>query len=119
MYQAVLNEFRERWRDADHDVGKDDVVRWANDANLTPSKIFDELAVELASDFFVGFLGWPFCDGVTNALFDALLQFKEEECPWPNTFFEFYLAFDHSEIEGPQDRELIRSFLGQHKTLFG
>ena len=112
MYQSVLNELRERWRDGDHYVDEKDVVRWANEAKLTPSEFLDKLAVELASDFFVGFLGWEFCDGVANALFPTAMTLSE-------TFFEFYLAFDHSEIEGPRDRELIRSFLGQHKTLTG
>lgn len=119
MYQSVLNELRERRRVANYYVSKEDVVRWASEANLTPSQVFDELAVELASDFFVGFLAYEFCDGVANDLFHALLQFPEEDCPWPNRFFEFYLAFDRSEMEGQQDRELIRSFLSQHKALTG
>lgn len=118
MYQSVLNELRVRWREAYHYIGQGDIIRWSTEANLPPTKLLDELAVELASDFFVGFLGWEFCDGVANALFGALLEFQED-FEWPNTFFQFYCAFDTSETEGPRDRELIRSFLKQHKTLTG
>jgi hypothetical protein len=118
MYQSVLNELRVRWREGQHHIGQDDITRWSAEAKLSPSKFFDELAVELASDFFVGFLGWEFCDGVANSLFGALLEFQEG-FEWPDTFDEFYCAFDNSEWEGPRDRELIRSFLEKHKTLRG
>ena len=118
MYQSVLNELRVRWRDGHHYIDKDDITRWSTEASILPPNLFDKLAVELASDFFVGFLGWEFCDGVANALHQALLEFPEG-CEWPDTFFEFYCAFDHSEMEGPRDRELIRDFLKQHRTLHG
>ena len=118
MYRSVLNELRLRWREADHYIGQDDITRWSIEAKLPPTKFFDELAVELASDFFAGFLGWEFCDVVANALFRALVEFGDG-CEGPDTSFEFYWAFDHSEMEGPRDHELIRNFLEQHKTLTG
>lgn len=118
MYQSVLTELLIRWREGNYHISPDDITRWATEAKLRPTNFFDKLAVELACDFFVGLLGWEFCDGVANALFGALLEFGEG-FEWPDTFFEFYCAFDHSEMEGPRDRELIRSFLKQHGTLIG
>tara|TARA_R110000796_G_scaffold14011_19_gene45677 strand:- start:27866 stop:28105 length:240 start_codon:yes stop_codon:yes gene_type:complete len=79
------------------------------------------LAVELSCDFFVGFLGWDFADGIANALNGALLELagSDNELVWPDAFFEFYCAFDHSEMEGPRGREIIRDFLQKHTTLTG
>tara|TARA_B100000678_G_scaffold220654_1_gene187978 strand:+ start:57 stop:422 length:366 start_codon:yes stop_codon:yes gene_type:complete len=121
MYATALDELRSRWREGHYYVGSDDIVAWSEKAGLPMPKVFDELAVELSSDFWVGFLGWEFVDGVANALHSALLEFvtSDENFKWPDTFEEFYLAFDHSEMEGPRDRELIRAFLSKHKTLTG
>lgn len=121
MYETALAELRARWRDGNHYVGRDDISRWSEQSGLSPSSIFDRLAVELASDFWVGFLGWEFADGAANALHGALLEFatSTDDFRWPKNFEEFYLSFDHSEMNGPRDRELIREFLQKHKTLMG
>ena len=121
MYATILEELRIRWRDGHQYVGKDDLAVWSEKAGLEASKLFDRLAIELSSDFWVGFLGWEFVDGVANALHGALLEYvtTDENFEWPGVFEEFYLAFDHGEMEGPRDRELIRAFLSKHKTLAG
>jgi len=121
MYETALAELRLLWRDGNHYVGRDDISRWSEDSGLSPSSIFDRFAVELASDFWVGFLGWEFADGAANALHGALLKFatSTEDFRWPESFEEFYLLFDHSEMNGPRDRQLIREFLQKHKALLG
>jgi hypothetical protein len=118
MYESILAELRKRWRDGNYHIGREDIGRWSGGDELGATKVFDFLAVELASDFYTGFLGWEFTDGVANALWWALLEISEN-IEWPDTFNEFYLAFDHSERHGPMDRELIRPFLQTHKTLTG
>lgn len=119
MYETALAELRARWRDGNPHVGKDDIYRWSELSGLSGTQVLDRLAIELSSDFFVGFLGWDFADGVANALNDALMELmaSDQDFVWPDTFFEFYCAFDHSEMEGPRDRELIREFLQKHRTL--
>jgi len=119
MYETALDQLRLRWREGNHYIGKDDVAAWSKNAELSATKVFDQLAIELSSDFWVGFLGWDFVDGVANALYGALLEFvgAEADFKWPDAFDEFYQAFDHSEIQGPRDRELIRTFLSKHKNL--
>lgn len=118
MYESTLAELRARWRDGNRYIGPDDITRWSEVDGLSVTKAFDLLAVELASDFFTGFLGWEFADGVANALYGALLE-NGERIEWPDTFFEFYCAFDHSERHGPTDRELIRPFLRKYRSLNG
>lgn len=118
MYETALAEMWARWRKGTFYVGKDDIVRWSETSGLSASKVFHRLAVELSSDFFVGFLGWDFTNGAANELNGTMLQFTSEtDFVWPDAFFEFYCAFDHSEMEGPRDRELIREFLQKHRTL--
>ena len=121
MYETALAELRARWREGNHYVGKDDINRWSELSGLSATKVFDRLAVDLSSDFFIGFLGWNFADGAANALYGALMEFvgSDESFVWPDEFDEFYRAFDHSEMEGPKDRELIREFLSKHKLLTG
>ncbi|GGD64394.1 hypothetical protein GCM10011411_25900 [Aurantiacibacter arachoides] len=120
MYAVALDELRARWRDGNHFVGKDDIVRWSELSGLSVTDVLDKLAVELASDFFVGFLGWEFVDNAANALFAALIDLSgDEKLEWPTDFDEFYLAFDYSEMRGPKDRELIRAFLAKHSQLTG
>jgi hypothetical protein len=118
MYESTLAELRARWRDGNHYIGPDDIARWSDASGLSATRTFDVLAVELASDFFTGFLGWEFADSVANALYGALLE-SGERTEWPDIFFEFYCAFDHSERHGPTDRELIRPFLRKHKSVSG
>ena len=121
MYETALAELRARWRDGNQYVCRDDISRWSRQSGLSPSSIFDRLAIELASDFWVGFLGWEFADGAANALHGALLDFatNTDDFRWPKNFEEFYRSFDHSEMHGPRDRELIRDFLQKQKTLNG
>ncbi|MGB5779562.1 MAG: hypothetical protein WBH10_10845 [Allopontixanthobacter sediminis] len=116
-----MAELRARWRDGNHYVGKDDINRWSELSGLSVTKVFDRLAIELSSDFFVGFLGWSFAAGAANALNGALMEVvaSDENFVWPDAFDEFYRAFDASELEGPKDRELIREFLSKHKPLTG
>ncbi|UYY57556.1 hypothetical protein [Sphingomonas sp. S2-65] len=116
MYDSALAELRVRWRSGDRLVSDDDIGRWSNISGLPAEKVFDLLSVELAEDFFTGFLGWEFADSVANALYGVLLDISDD-VEWPNTFFEFYIAFDHSERHEPRTRELIRPFLGKHRTL--
>lgn len=119
MYAIALAELRERWRNGNHYIGKDDIRRWSELSCLSETRVIDCLAIELSSDFFVGFLGWDFTNGAANALYGALLELVngDQDFVWPDTFFEFYCAFDHSEMEGPRDRELIREFIQKHKTI--
>ena len=120
-YNKVLDELRVNWRETNHNIEKGDILRWSKESDLTPSSFMDEFAIELSGDFFVGFLGWEFCDGVANALHGALLDLSssDKEFPWAEVYWEFYLAFDHSEMEGPRDRELIREFLTQYRSIWG
>jgi hypothetical protein len=118
MYESILAELRSRWRDGNHFIGQDDIAKWSAADGRSATALFDLLAVELASDFFTGFLGWEFADGVANALWGALLE-AIENIEWPETFNEFYLAFDHSERHGPTDRDLIRPFLQKRKCVIG
>ena len=128
MYETALNELRERWREGHHNVAKEDILRWSASSGLSVSSVFDRLAIELSSDFFVGFLGWEFVDLVANRLYGVMFDFADSdpdfindknEIVLPSACFEFYCAFDHSEFEGPRDRELIREFLQKHWTLVG
>ena len=118
MYESILAELRSRWRDGNRYIGQDDILRWSAADGRSPTKIFDLSAIELASDFFTGFLGWEFADGVANALWGTILELSEK-IEWPDTFNEFYIAFDDSEWDGTTDRELIRPFLQKHRCLAG
>lgn len=121
VYATALAELRARWREGNHHIGKDDIARWSELSGLSVKQVFDALAVELSCDFWVGFLGYDFVHGAANALYWALLKCSEgdETFAWPDSFWEFFLAFDRSEMEGPRDKELIREFLQKHRTLFG
>jgi hypothetical protein len=114
MYDRALAELRARWRRGDRLVSIDDIGRWSNISGLAADKVLDRLSIELAEDFFAGFLGWEFADSVANALYAVLLDISED-IEWPNTFFNFYIAFDHSERHEPQNGELIRPFLEKHR----
>ena len=121
VYEEALNELRRSNRDGGWSTDKPDLLRWADHNGLTVCELLDELAIELACDFFVGFLGWEFVDWVANDLRSLLFELTEEELSgaWPETFWEFFLVFDHSELEGPKDRELVRDFLEGRVVLTG
>ena len=118
MYDNILAELRLRCREGTRPVAKDDIDRWSASFACEATEIFDLLARELAADFFTGFLGWQFVDGIANVLWQALLNFGNN-IEWPGTFEEFYLAFDNSERRGLTDRELIRPFLERRFRVTG
>ncbi|PXA91700.1 hypothetical protein DMC47_25055 [Nostoc sp. 3335mG] len=116
MYYMILMELHDRWRSGGRLVTSEDIGRWSNTTGLSADKILDSIALGLAEDFFTGFLGWEFTDSVANALWGVLLDISDD-VEWPNTFFEFYIAFDHSERHEPRTGELIRPFIEKHRTV--
>lgn len=91
------------------DVAPEDVKRWACVASMSVSQTFDTVAVELARDYAAGILTWEFCDAVANKLFGVMtdLVVSGELAGEPKGFWQFYLAFDHSETVEPERREAI------------
>lgn len=123
LYPTILEELRVRRREGafaeKFHIEDAEVTQWASLAGCSVTDFLDQFAIEIAADFFVGFLSWEFADRIANDLHAVMLDLsgKNPEFRWPDECWEFYLAFDHSEIEGSQDRELIRDFLKKHKYL--
>ena len=126
MFQMVLAELQNRYRaqaryEGSLIVTRDDIIRWSKQSGLSVRQLFDDLAIELAGDFWIGLLGYDFAVSAANALDAALMDVSngDESFLWPEPFEEFRRAFDHSESVGVTGRELIREFLEKHRTLDG
>lgn len=96
-------------------VSKPDIDRWAETGGMGVEEVFDAIGVGLAKDYDRGILTWGFCDRVANDLFGVLVQTEfSGQC---DLFWQFYLAFDCSEMkptEAESDalaREEIAKFL--------
>lgn len=119
LYDPVLGELRARWRNGTPFISKDDLVRWSESSGLSVLDFLDTLAVELSIDFWISVLTYDFVCLTANNLNWAWIDLTADTSglEWPDTFGEFYWAFDHSDSIGTKDREIIREFLQKHRTL--
>lgn len=106
MYDEALRDLRNLHRGGVSTTGwagtvrKEDVVRWSEVSGLGLTETFDNIGIEMALDFALGILTWQFCDMTANALFGVLVEMANDgvaDFDEPKHFWEFYLAFDHSE----------------------
>jgi hypothetical protein len=100
-------------------IRKADVLLWAKENSLEFDQTFNQVSVILARGYLAHELDWAFCDAAANDLFGAALEIDfGGTTVFPDQFWDFYLAFDHSETvtEDRADetaRQGIRDFLAR------
>lgn len=106
MLTEALEDIRALFHGGDSRTGpgtlirKADVLLWAKENNLGVEETVSQVSVMLARAYMANELDWTFCDAAANNLFGAVLELdlgSDGTVEFPDQFWEFYLAFDHSE----------------------
>lgn len=118
MFEKALNDIRVLYEGGISRTGwggcirKEDVLLWAKESGFSIAETFDRVGIGLARAYSVGKLDWEFCDAAANDLFGTLMEFysdRKRNIEEPSYFWNFYLAFDHSEmVEADKAEEVAR-----------
>ena len=71
-----------------------DIQRWSALLSQSRSRLYDQVAMNLAQGFYAFELTFVFCDAVVNDLYGVITS-ANERCP--ALFWDVYLAFDEGE----------------------
>lgn len=97
----------------------EDVAQWSAWAGLDHDALLDEVALALAREYDGGSVSFEVGDWIANDLYSYCLFY---DLPWPDVFFEVYLAFDEGEYshhgasdnpESDYTRPMIKELLGR------
>ncbi|HKX76991.1 MAG TPA: hypothetical protein VJM34_00520 [Novosphingobium sp.] len=104
MYERFRSDPKEVWSLSISDIRP----YCAGDAKAEQA-FFNKMGMELAQGYSSGRHSFDFCDGVANGLWVALLEWqgKDPQPPWPDLFYDTYLAFDAGEYQHAGDDEAV------------
>lgn len=82
-----------------------DVDQYAASAPGGELGLYNDIARGLAQGFHSGNFSFEFCDAVVNDLYGVLIagQMREPQPPWPDLFYDVFLAFDEGEYQHHYD----------------
>lgn len=104
-------------------LNNQEIVRLSEEADLTRSAFYDEIALRIALGFQDGTFDFTFCDQIVNEIHSVIMAHDENR---PNLYWEVFLAFDAGEHHRKEDksddpvqdftRRLIAEFLRKHNA---
>jgi len=106
-YSAALQDMmaiQKSWPTASGSLNlrREEIESWAIAGSTDTLNALDMVALGLAIDFQCRILTWEFCDRVANDL-QGELWHHAAELETPTFFWQFFLAFDHSETAKTED----------------
>jgi hypothetical protein len=86
-------------------IAQDDIDQYTGGDITKEVAFYNQAAATLAKGFQAGTLSFEFCDIVANELYGTLIagQSREPQPPWPDIFYDVFLAFDEGEYQHRDD----------------
>jgi hypothetical protein len=104
-------------------LNSQEIVRLSEEAGLTRSAFYNEIALRIAFGFQDGTFDFSFCDQIANEIYAVITALDEDR---PDLYWEVFLAFDAGEYHRNKDksddpvedftRPLIAEFLRKHNA---
>lgn len=108
LIHSFLEDVQDRFQrdsEAIFSVELGDIRQYFGDEARTETSFFNDVGMQLALSYVSKAWSFEFCDRVANGLWNALLEIQSRDTPppWPDLFYDVFLAFDFGEYQHAGD----------------